>query len=63
MAVGFIAACVAQLSFPTMILPIHAGLWMHISSATALHTLVLPALAFSGITGLVAVTLYTHMQR
>ena len=63
MAVGFIAACVAQLSFPTMILPIHAGLWMHISSATALHTLVLPALVFSGITGVIALALYAHMQR
>lgn len=63
MAVGFIAACVAQLSFPTMILPIHAGLWMHISSATALHTLALPALVFSGITGVIALALYAHMQR
>ena len=63
MAVGFIAACVAQLSFPTMILPIHAGLWMHISSATALYTLVLPALVFSGITGVIALALYSHMQR
>ncbi len=63
MAVGFIAACVAQLSFPTMILPIHAGLWIHTSSTTALHTPALLALAFSGITGLVAVALYSHIQR
>ena len=63
MAVGFIAACVAQLSFPAIMLPVHAGLWIHASSTTAPYTLVLPALAFSGITGLVAVTLYTRMQR
>lgn len=63
MAVGFIAACVAQLSFPAIILPIHAGLWIHASSTTALHTPALLALAFSGITGLVAVALYSHMQR
>lgn len=63
MAVGFIAACVAQLSFPAIILPIHAGLWIHTSSTTALHTPALPALAFSGITGLVAVALYSHIQR
>lgn len=63
MAVGFIAACVTQLSFPAMILPIHAGIWMHICSATALHTLVLPTLVFSGIAGLVAAALYAHAQR
>ena len=63
MAVGFIAAYVAQLSFPAIILPIHAGLWIHASSTTALHTPALLALAFSGITGLVAVALYSHMQR
>lgn len=63
MTVGFIATYVAQLSFPAIILPIHAGLWMHISSATALHTLVLPALVFSGITGVIALALYAHMQR
>ena len=63
MAVGFIAACVAQLSFPAMILPIHAGLWMHISSATALHTLVLSAIAFAGTIGLGAFALYAQMQR
>ena len=63
MAVGFIAACVAQLSFPAIILPIHAGLWIHASSTTALHALALPALTFSGITGLVAVALYAHAQR
>lgn len=63
MAVGFIAACVAQLSFPAIILPIHAGLWIHTSSTTALHTPALLALAFSGITGLVAVALYSHIQR
>lgn len=63
MAVGFIAACVAQLSSPAMILPIHAGLLLHISSTTALLTLVLPALVFSGITGLAALALYAYMQR
>lgn len=63
MAVGFIAACVAQLSFPAIILPIHAGLWIHTSSTTALHTPALLALAFSGITGVIALALYAHMQR
>lgn len=63
MAVGFIASCGAQLSFPAIILPIHAGLWIHASSTTTLHTLVLPTLVFSGITGLAAVALYAYMQR
>lgn len=63
MAVGFIAASVAQLSFPAITLPIHAGLWMHISSTTALHSLVLPTLVFAGTTGLAAVVLYAHTQR
>lgn len=63
MAVGFIASCVAQLSFPAITLPIHAGLWIHASSTTALHTLVLPTLVFSGITGLTAVVLYARGQR
>lgn len=63
MAVGFIAACVAQLSSPSITLPIHAGLLLHISSTTALHTLVLPTFAFSGVTGLAALALYAYMQR
>lgn len=63
MAVGFIASCVAQLSFPAITLPIHAGLWIHASSTTALHALALPTLAFSGITGLAAVVLYAQMQQ
>ena len=63
MAVGFIASCVAQFSFPTTMLPIHAGLWIHASSTTSLHTLALPALAFSGITGLATLALYARMQR
>ncbi len=63
MAVGFIAACVAQLSFPAMILPIHAGLWMHISSMAAPSALALPAVVLAGTIGLGAFALYARMQR
>lgn len=62
MAVGFIASCVAQFSFPGDILPAHAGLWMHASSTTALHALALPVATFSGITALAALTLYARTQ-
>lgn len=62
-AVGFIASCVAQLSFPGGILPAHAGLWMHASSMTALSALTLPTLGYSGITALAALTLYARTQR
>lgn len=63
MAVGFIASCVAQLSFPGDILPTHAGLWMHASSTTALHALTLPVAVFSGVTGFAALALCARVQR
>ena len=63
MAVGFIASCVAQLSFPGDILPAHAGLWMHASSTTALHALTLPVAVFSGVTGCAALALCARVQR
>ena len=63
MAVGFIAACVAQLSSPSITLPIHAGLWMHISSMTAPSALALPAVVLAGTIGLGAFALYARMQR
>lgn len=63
MAVGFIASCVAQLSFPGGILPAHAGLWMHANSTTAPHALTLPVAVFSGVTGFAALALCARVQR
>ncbi|MDO4437736.1 MAG: hypothetical protein Q4B77_07315 [Coriobacteriaceae bacterium] len=58
MAVGFIATCVAQLSFPDAVLPTHASFLMHACSMTDLSALTVPAIAFSAITGTAALALY-----
>lgn len=63
MSVVTVASCIAQLSFPEVILPIHAGLWMHASSITAVPALALPATVFSVITGVTAFAPYVRLQR
>ncbi|MDO4437699.1 MAG: hypothetical protein Q4B77_07120 [Coriobacteriaceae bacterium] len=58
MAVGFIAACVAQLSFPESVQLTHASFLMHACSMTDLSAIAVPAVTFSAITSAVALALY-----
>lgn len=63
MSVGFIASCVAQMSFSEATLPLHAGFLLHASSMTSLTTLAVPAIAFSTVTACICLAVYAHLQR